>query len=57
MTPSYLLDKNIASYIITGHVPQVRERLLKVPMSQVLISAVTEGSCCLERHGSVGPFG
>jgi tRNA(fMet)-specific endonuclease VapC len=41
MSP-YLLDTNTASYIITGNVPQVRERLMKVPMSQVLISTVTE---------------
>jgi tRNA(fMet)-specific endonuclease VapC len=42
MTPRYLLDTNTASYIIKGNVPRVRERLLKTPMSQVLISAVTE---------------
>ena len=42
MPPRYLLDTNSASYIIKGNVPRVRERLLKVPMSQVLISAVTE---------------
>src|SRR6266481_5123170 len=43
MSSRYLLDTNTASYIIKGNVPRVRERLLKVPMSQVLISAVTEG--------------
>ncbi|HET7107630.1 MAG TPA: type II toxin-antitoxin system VapC family toxin [Candidatus Acidoferrum sp.] len=42
MSLRYLLDTNTASYIIKGNVPRVRERLLKVPMSQVLISAVTE---------------
>jgi tRNA(fMet)-specific endonuclease VapC len=42
MSSRYLLDTNTASYIIKGNVPRVRERLLKVPMSQVLISAVTE---------------
>jgi tRNA(fMet)-specific endonuclease VapC len=42
MPSRYLLDTNTASYIIKGNVPRVRERLLKVPMSQVLISAVTE---------------
>jgi tRNA(fMet)-specific endonuclease VapC len=42
MPPRYLLDTNTARYIIKGNVPRVRERLLKVPMSQVLISAVTE---------------
>src|SRR5258708_36037984 len=42
MSSRYLLDTNTASYIIKGNVPRVRERLLKVPMSQVVISAVTE---------------
>jgi tRNA(fMet)-specific endonuclease VapC len=37
-----LLDTNTASYIIKGNIPRVRERLLKVPMSRLLISAVTE---------------
>jgi tRNA(fMet)-specific endonuclease VapC len=37
-----LLDTNTASYIIKGNIPRVRERLLKVPMSGLLISAVTE---------------
>ena len=37
MPSRYLLDTNTASYIIKGNVPRVRERLLKVPMSQVLI--------------------
>ena len=42
MSSRYLLDTNTASYIIKGNVPRVRERLLRVPMSQILISAVTE---------------
>ncbi len=42
MPPRYLLDTNTASCIIKGNVPRARERLLKVPMSQLLISAVTE---------------
>ena len=42
MPPRYLLDTNTASYIIKGNIPRVRERLLKVPMSRLLISAVTE---------------
>jgi len=42
MSPRYLLDTNTASYIIKGNVRGVRERLLKVPMSRLLISAVTE---------------
>jgi tRNA(fMet)-specific endonuclease VapC len=42
MPVRYLLDTNTASYIIKGNIPRVRERLLKVPMAQVAISAVTE---------------
>ncbi len=43
MTGRYLLDTNIASYIIKGNIPAVRRRLVRVPMAQVAISAVTEG--------------
>ena len=42
MPTRYLLDTNMASYIIKGNIPRVRERLLKVPVAQVSISAVTE---------------
>jgi tRNA(fMet)-specific endonuclease VapC len=42
MPTHYLLDTNMASYVIKGNMPRVRERLLKVPMAQVSISAVTE---------------
>ena len=42
MPVRYLLDTNIASYIIKGNFPQVRQRLLKVPMSDVGISVITE---------------
>ncbi|HEY3973339.1 MAG TPA: type II toxin-antitoxin system VapC family toxin [Candidatus Sulfotelmatobacter sp.] len=42
MPVRYLLDTNMASYVIKGNAPRVRERLLKVPMSEVGISAVTE---------------
>jgi tRNA(fMet)-specific endonuclease VapC len=42
MAVRYLLDTNTASYVIKGNFPRVRERLLKVPMSQVGISVVTE---------------
>lgn len=43
MANQYLLDTNIASFIIKGNVPAVRRRLARVPMAQVSISAVTEG--------------
>jgi tRNA(fMet)-specific endonuclease VapC len=42
MAARYLLDTNTASYIIKGSVPQMRHRLVKVPMAQVAISVVTE---------------
>jgi tRNA(fMet)-specific endonuclease VapC len=38
----YLLDTNTVSYIIKGNIPGVRERLQRVPMAQIAISAVTE---------------
>jgi tRNA(fMet)-specific endonuclease VapC len=42
MAVRYLLDTNTASYVIKGNFPRVREHLLKVPMAEVGISAVTE---------------
>jgi len=42
MPVRHLLDTNIASYAIKGNVPHVRERLLRVPMSEVGISVITE---------------
>jgi tRNA(fMet)-specific endonuclease VapC len=42
MPTHYLLDTNMAGHVIKGNIPRVRERLLKVPMGQVSISAVTE---------------
>jgi tRNA(fMet)-specific endonuclease VapC len=43
MQHRYLLDTNIASYIIKGNIPAVRRRLVRVPMALVAISTVTEG--------------
>jgi tRNA(fMet)-specific endonuclease VapC len=43
MTSRYLLDTNIASYVIKGNIPAVRRHIVKVPMAQLAISAVTEG--------------
>jgi tRNA(fMet)-specific endonuclease VapC len=43
MKGGYLLDTNTASYIIKGNIPAVRRRLVKVPMAQIAVSAVTEG--------------
>ena len=38
----YLLDTNMASYIIKGDLPLVRERLAAVPMQEVAVSVVTQ---------------
>lgn len=43
MASRYLLDTNTAGCIIKGNVPTVRQRLARIPMEQVAISAVTEG--------------
>ncbi len=42
MAVRYLLDTNTCSYIIKGNRPHVRDNLMKVPLSDVGISAVTE---------------
>lgn len=42
MSSGYLLDTNISSYIIKGNIPAVRHRLVKVPMAEIAVSAVTE---------------
>jgi tRNA(fMet)-specific endonuclease VapC len=42
MAVRYLLDTNIASYAIKGNAPHLRDRLLRVPMSEIGISVVTE---------------
>jgi tRNA(fMet)-specific endonuclease VapC len=38
----YVLDTNIASHVINGDIPVVRQRLSQVPMQSVAISAVTQ---------------
>jgi tRNA(fMet)-specific endonuclease VapC len=38
----YMLDTNIASHVIKGDIPSVRERLAAVPVESVMVSAVTE---------------
>ncbi|HEY1678037.1 MAG TPA: type II toxin-antitoxin system VapC family toxin [Candidatus Sulfotelmatobacter sp.] len=42
MPVRYLLDTNIASYVIKGNVAHVRDHLRRVPMPEVGISTVTE---------------
>jgi tRNA(fMet)-specific endonuclease VapC len=42
MPVQFLLDTNIASYVIKGNLPHVRQRLLKVPVGQTGVSVITE---------------
>ena len=44
----YLLDTNIASDAIKGNPPQVRERVVALPLHQVAISAVTQSELMYE---------
>lgn len=39
----YMLDTNIASHIIKGDIPIVRQKLVALPMSSIVISSVTCG--------------
>ena len=52
MKPRYLLDTNTASYVIRGVPPQVRSRLVQVPMHALAVSAITEAELRFgaERH-------
>jgi tRNA(fMet)-specific endonuclease VapC len=42
MPVRYLLDTNMANYIIKGNIPRVREHLLRVPMAEIGVSVITE---------------
>jgi len=42
MPVRYLLDTNIASYLIKGEFPRLRDRLAKIPIFDVGISVITE---------------
>lgn len=42
MALRYLLDTNVASYVIKGNPPQVRARLMQIAISEVAISVITE---------------
>ncbi len=42
MAIRYLLDTNTVSYVIKGSFPRIREHLLRVPMSDIGISVITE---------------
>jgi tRNA(fMet)-specific endonuclease VapC len=38
----YMLDTNTGSHVIKGDIPLVRERLVKVPLRDVVVSVVTQ---------------
>jgi len=38
----YMLDTNVASHVIRGDQPAILQRLVSLPMEDILISAVTE---------------
>ena len=41
--PRYMLDTNMASYIVRGADPALAARLTAVPMSQLCVSSITQG--------------
>ena len=41
--PRYMLDTNMASYIIRGPSPVLAARLVAVPMAQLCVSSITQG--------------
>ena len=42
-TPRYMLDTNMASYIVRGPSAALAARLVAVPMAQLCVSSVTQG--------------
>ncbi len=42
-TPRFMLDTNIASFLIRGASAPLKARLLAVPMAQLCVSAATQG--------------
>ena len=48
----YLLDTNIASYVIKGTFPAARRRLVRHPMAEIAVSSVTEGELCYAVRGN-----
>jgi tRNA(fMet)-specific endonuclease VapC len=39
----YMLDTNVASHVIRGDRPEISDKLVLLPMAEVVISAVTQG--------------
>jgi tRNA(fMet)-specific endonuclease VapC len=42
MSLSYLLDTNIVSYFVRGIHPEIGKRLIRTPLDEIAVSAVTE---------------
>ncbi len=42
MTPRYMLDTDVVSYIAKGHPPEFRRQMRALPASQVGVSAITQ---------------
>ncbi len=43
MPSRYLMDTNMVSFAIKGNFPSVRQKMRRVPISDIAISAITEG--------------
>jgi len=50
---THLLDTNIASHIIKGDIPSVRQRLVAVPIHSVAVSVITQAELLygVAKHG------
>jgi tRNA(fMet)-specific endonuclease VapC len=42
MTPEYILDTNIVSYLLKGQIPVLRTRFERIPVEAIAISSITE---------------
>lgn len=54
----FMLDTNMASYVIKGNPPQVRRHLAALPMDSIVVSAVTQAELLygLARKGHPAAF-
>ncbi|HNI74593.1 MAG TPA: type II toxin-antitoxin system VapC family toxin [Accumulibacter sp.] len=55
----FMLDTNMASYVIKGNPPEVRKRLAALPINNIVISAITQAELLygLARKGHPAAFG
>ena len=54
----FMLDTNMASYIIKGNPPEARQRLATLPMDSIIISVITQAELLygLARKGHPAAF-